>query len=82
MTGSADISGLLRRVAAQDKAAFEQLYAATSAKLLGIVLRLEGSDGPGADLERFLGSDWPQPVVFQAQRLDGAGGSVNLHPGP
>lgn len=37
---SADISTLIGRVALRDRAAFEQLYAATSAKLFGICLRV------------------------------------------
>jgi len=37
---STDISGLISRVALRDRAAFEQLYAATSAKLFGICLRV------------------------------------------
>jgi RNA polymerase sigma-70 factor (ECF subfamily) len=35
-----DISALISRVALRDRAAFEQLYAATSAKLFGICLRV------------------------------------------
>jgi RNA polymerase sigma-70 factor (ECF subfamily) len=37
---STDISALISRVALRDRAAFEQLYAATSAKLFGICLRV------------------------------------------
>jgi RNA polymerase sigma-70 factor (ECF subfamily) len=37
---STDISGLISRVALRDRAAFEQLYAATSAKLFGSCLRV------------------------------------------
>jgi RNA polymerase sigma-70 factor (ECF subfamily) len=38
--GSSDLADLLRRVAAKDRAAFADLYAATSAKLLGVILRI------------------------------------------
>ncbi len=36
----ADLGGLLRQVAAQDRHAFKSLYSATSAKLFGIILRI------------------------------------------
>ena len=39
-TTPADLVGLLRRVTDKDKAAFEALYTATSAKLFGIILRI------------------------------------------
>lgn len=39
-TGSSDVADLLRRVAAKDRAAFAELYAATSSKLLGVILRI------------------------------------------
>jgi RNA polymerase sigma-70 factor (ECF subfamily) len=38
--GNSDLADLLRRVAAKDRAAFADLYAATSAKLLGVILRI------------------------------------------
>lgn len=38
--GSSDVADLLRRVAAKDRAAFAELYAATSSKLLGVILRI------------------------------------------
>lgn len=40
MTDATHIATLLRRVAAQDKAAFAEVYSATSAKLYGIALRI------------------------------------------
>ncbi len=39
-TTAGDIATLLQRVAAKDRAAFSALYAATSAKLYGIILRI------------------------------------------
>ncbi len=39
-TTTADLVALMQRVAGGDKAAFQRLYAATSAKLYGIVLRI------------------------------------------
>ncbi len=40
MTTRSDIEKMILRVAMQDRAAFEALYAATSAKLFGIILRV------------------------------------------
>jgi len=40
MTAAGDVSDLLRRVAARDKAAFSALYDVTSAKLYGVVVRI------------------------------------------
>jgi RNA polymerase sigma-70 factor (ECF subfamily) len=40
MTASDDLSGLVSRVALQDRAAFERLYHATCAHLLGVALRI------------------------------------------
>jgi len=40
MLTAAELVGLLRAVAAGDQAAFERLYAATRAKLYGVVLRI------------------------------------------
>lgn len=40
MTSPADITALLQRLARRDRAAFGPLYDATSAKLLGIILRI------------------------------------------
>lgn len=40
MTTRQDIEDMIHRVALQDRAAFETLYSATSAKLFGIVLRV------------------------------------------
>jgi RNA polymerase sigma-70 factor, ECF subfamily len=40
MADAAHISSLLARVALKDRAAFSQLYAQTSAKLFGVILRL------------------------------------------
>lgn len=69
MTVPADISGLLRRVAAQDKAAFEQLYAATSAKLLGIVLRiLKRRDIAEEVLQEVYVKVWEKASDFDPER--------------
>ncbi len=38
--GGSDLVDLLARVAAKDRAAFADLYAATSSKLLGVILRI------------------------------------------
>jgi RNA polymerase sigma-70 factor (ECF subfamily) len=38
--GSSNVADLLRRVAAKDRAAFAELYATTSSKLLGVILRI------------------------------------------
>ena len=40
MASAEDISALLQRVGRQDRAAFEAVYQATSAKLYGIILRI------------------------------------------
>jgi RNA polymerase sigma-70 factor (ECF subfamily) len=40
MTASEDLSGLVSRVALQDRAAFERLYHATCAHLLGVAFRI------------------------------------------
>ncbi len=39
-TGSSEVADLLRRVAGKDRAAFGELYATTSSKLLGVILRI------------------------------------------
>lgn len=38
--GSSEVTDLLRRVADKDRVAFAELYAATSSKLLGVILRI------------------------------------------
>lgn len=38
--GISNVADLLRRVAAKDRVAFAELYAATSSKLLGVILRI------------------------------------------
>ena len=40
MTASDDLSALLARVALQDRSAFERVYRATCAHLLGVALRI------------------------------------------
>jgi len=40
MTASDDLSALIARVALQDRAAFERVYHATCAHLLGVALRI------------------------------------------
>jgi RNA polymerase sigma-70 factor (ECF subfamily) len=40
ITTAGDVSALLRRVAARDRAAFSALYEATSAKLYGVIVRI------------------------------------------
>jgi len=40
MTTREDIQDMIQRVALHDRAAFEALYSATSAKLFGIILRV------------------------------------------
>ncbi|BBE74118.1 sigma-70 family RNA polymerase sigma factor [Oharaeibacter diazotrophicus] len=56
MTGNAivsatpDLEALIRRVAAGDRAAFERLYAAASAKLFGIVLRISRDRASAEDV--------------------------------
>lgn len=64
---AADISGLINRVAKQDRAAFAKLYEATAAKLLGVVLRIV-KDRPWADeiiQEAYL-KIWQRAGLFDA----------------
>lgn len=69
MSASADISALLQRVARQDKAAFAQLYTATSAKLLGIVLRiLKRRDMAEEVLQEVYVKVWEKAGDFDGQR--------------
>lgn len=50
MTTTADIEDLIARVAVQDAAAFEALYAATSAKLFGVTLRILNNRSEAEDV--------------------------------
>ena len=69
MTASADIATLLQRVAQQDKAAFAQLYAATSAKLLGIAMRiLKRRDIAEEVLQETFVKIWEKAADFDAER--------------
>ena len=44
-TPAADLAGLLDRVAARDRRAFSDLYAATSGRIFGVVVRILGRGG-------------------------------------
>ena len=69
MTAPADIVDLLRRTAARDKAAFAQLYTATSPKLLGIVLRiLKRRDIAEEVLQETFVKIWDKAQDFDPQR--------------
>jgi len=64
------VSDLLTRVAAQDRAAFRELYAAASSKLMGVLLRMlrERAEAEDALQEVFT------RVWLRAGRFDGAKG--------
>lgn len=50
VSATPDLEALIRRVAAGDRAAFERLYAAASAKLFGIVLRISRDRASAEDV--------------------------------
>ena len=65
-TTAGDIAVLLQRVAAKDRAAFSALYAATSAKLYGIILRiLSRRDAADDILQDVFVKIWERAGDFQ-----------------
>lgn len=69
ITSAADLESLMRRVATGDRAAFAALYAATSRKLYGIVLRiLKRSDLAEEVLQETYVRIWNNAATFDAGR--------------
>jgi len=70
VSATPDLGALLGRVAAGDRGAFERLYAATSAKLFGIVLRISRDRATAEDVlqETFV------RIWRNAPRYDAASG--------
>lgn len=69
MLVAADIAVLLKRIAAQDKTAFAELYTATSPKLLGIVLRiLKRRDIAEEVLQEIYVKIWDKAADFDPER--------------
>ncbi|CAA2143891.1 sigma-70 family RNA polymerase sigma factor [Hyphomicrobium sp. ghe19] len=69
MASTDDISALLQRVARQDRAAFAEVYAATSAKLYGIILRiLRRRDIADEVLQEVYVKIWERSADFRPER--------------
>lgn len=70
MNASEDpIADLLSRTAAQDRAAFRALYAASSAKLMGVLLRILGSRAEAEDaLQEVYTRVWLRAGRFDAAK--------------
>lgn len=67
--GEDPVAELIGRVAAQDRAAFRALYAATSAKLMGTLLRILGNRGEAEDaLQEVYTRVWLRAARFDAAR--------------
>ena len=71
MVSSADISALIGRVALRDRTAFEQLYAATSAKLFGICLRVMKDRAGAEDVLQDAYLRWVIYVPFATPQTTG-----------
>jgi RNA polymerase sigma-70 factor (ECF subfamily) len=68
MTVAPDLADLMRRVAAQDRAAFAELYRATSAKLFAVVSRiLPGGDASEVVQEAYV-KIWQRASDFDAAK--------------
>ena len=68
MTAAPDLADLMRRVAAQDRAAFAELYRATSAKLFAVVSRiLPGGDASEVVQEAYV-KIWQRASDFDAAK--------------
>ena len=70
--GTGEIAGLLAQIAHSDVAAFQALYARTSAKLLGVCLRIlsERGDAEEAVQETYL-AIWRRAGSFEPSRGNG-----------
>lgn len=69
MASTQDISALLQRVARQDRAAFAEVYRATSAKLYGVVLRiLHRRDIADEVLQEVYVKIWERAADFNPDR--------------
>ena len=67
--GDDPVAELIGRVAAQDRAACRALYAATSAKLMGTLLRMLGNRGEAEDaLQEVYTRVWLRAARFDAAR--------------
>jgi RNA polymerase sigma-70 factor (ECF subfamily) len=68
MEAAPDLADLMRRVAAQDRAAFAELYRATSAKLFAVVSRiLPGGDASEVVQEAYV-KIWQRATDFDAAK--------------
>lgn len=69
MASADDISALLQRVARRDRAAFAEVYQATSAKLYGIILRiLRRRDIADEVLQEVYVKIWERAADFRPER--------------
>jgi RNA polymerase sigma-70 factor (ECF subfamily) len=63
------IAALLIRIAAQDRAAFAEIYAATGSKLMGVLLRILGNRAEAEDaLQEVFTRAWLRAARFDAAR--------------
>ncbi|RYH02699.1 sigma-70 family RNA polymerase sigma factor [Salipiger sp. IMCC34102] len=70
MTTTSDIEDMIARVASGDRAAFETLYSATSAKLFGVCLRVLGNRAEAEDaLQEIFVKIWRNADRYKANGL-------------
>jgi RNA polymerase sigma-70 factor, ECF subfamily len=63
------IATLLTRIAAQDRAAFRDIYSATSSKLMGVLLRILGNRSEAEDaLQKVYTRVWLRAARFDADK--------------
>ena len=63
------VASLIQRVAAQDRAAFRQLYSDTSAKLFGVLLRILGTRAEAEDaLQEVYTRVWLKAARYEADK--------------
>ncbi len=67
--GDDPIAALLLRIAAQDRAAFREIYSAASSKLLGVLLRILGNRAEAEDaLQEVFTRVWLRAARFDAEK--------------
>ena len=64
------IAALLTCIAAQDRAAFNEIYSSSSSKLMGVLLRILGNRAEAEDaLQEIYTRVWLRAARFDADRL-------------
>jgi len=73
------IADLLHKIAAQDRAAFRMIYTDTSAKLMGVLLRILGNRAEAEDaLQEVFTRVWLRANRFEAEKGRGRTGRMAL----